>query len=144
SSGGEPLAERLLACLSAAQSAGGDRRGQQSASVLVVRAGGGYGGTSDRLVDLRVDDHPTPIVELRRLYRIHQRLFGITPREQWIEVTDELQGEIEERLRAKGYVETPLIDAFNAWAGTENLEERVDGLSSVDHVVLQALRDEAG
>jgi uncharacterized Ntn-hydrolase superfamily protein len=140
--GREPLAERLLACLAAAQSAGGDRRGQQSASVLVVRKGGGYGGGSDRLVDLRVDDHPTPIAELVRLYGIHQRLFGATPREQWIEVSDELQGEIGERLRARGYEQPELLDAFNAWAGTENLEERVDGLSTIDPVVLEALRDE--
>src|ERR687893_400375 len=59
-----PLAERLLACLAAAQAAGGDRRGQQSASLLVVERDGGYAGLSDAVVDLRVDDHPDPIVEL--------------------------------------------------------------------------------
>src|ERR687883_520693 len=59
-----PLAERLLECLAAAQAAGGDRRGQQSAALLVVERDGGYGGLSDTLVDLRVDDHPAPVDEL--------------------------------------------------------------------------------
>ena len=140
---GKPLAERLLARLSAAQAAGGDRRGQQSASLLVVRKEGGYGGMSDRVVDLRVDDHPTPIVEIERLYRIHQRLFGVTSREHWIEVNDELQGEISKRLRSAGYEQPSLLEAFNAWAGTENLEERVDGLTFIDPVVLGALRGDA-
>jgi uncharacterized Ntn-hydrolase superfamily protein len=135
-----PLAERLLACLQAAQQAGGDRRGQQSASLLVVRHEGGYGGMSDRIVDLRVDDHPSPIVELDRLFRIHQMLFGTTPREQWLPVDDELREEIGERLRRLGYEQGALQDAFDAWVGTENLEERAAGLTHVDPVVLAALR----
>lgn len=65
-----PLAGRLLAALEAGQEAGGDSRGQQSAALLVVRAGGGYGGFNDRYCDLRVDDHPRPIEELRRLYNL--------------------------------------------------------------------------
>src|SRR5215468_5713657 len=58
---GAPLAERLLDCLDAAQSAGGDRRGQQSSALLVVERDGGYAGLSDSVVDLRVDDHPVPV-----------------------------------------------------------------------------------
>src|SRR5688500_14020635 len=65
-----PLGEHLLECLAAAQAAGGDRRGQQSAALIVVEKEAGYGALSDTLVDLRVDDHATPIDELRRLYRI--------------------------------------------------------------------------
>ncbi|MDQ4041017.1 MAG: DUF1028 domain-containing protein, partial [Actinomycetota bacterium] len=68
-----PLPERLLACLAAAQAAGGDRRGQQSASLLVVERDGGYAGLSDVVLDLRVDDHEQPIAELRRLVDIHLR-----------------------------------------------------------------------
>jgi uncharacterized Ntn-hydrolase superfamily protein len=64
------LASRLVMALAAGQAAGGDRRGRQSASVLVVRAGGGYMGVSDRYVDLHVEDHPAPIRELRRLLDI--------------------------------------------------------------------------
>jgi uncharacterized Ntn-hydrolase superfamily protein len=70
-----PLADRLLAALAAGQDAGGDRRGRQSAALLVVRDGWGYGGFNDRFRDLRVDDHPTPIKELRRVLDVHRRVF---------------------------------------------------------------------
>ena len=72
--GEEEFAAKLLAVLSAGQEAGGDRRGQQSAALLVAREGGGCGGTSDFLVDLRIDDHADPIGELKRLYMLHGRL----------------------------------------------------------------------
>ena len=78
-SAGRPFAERLLASLAAAEAAGGDRRGRQSAALYVVRKDGGYGGTSDVAADLRVDDHPQPIEELERIYRLHDLLFGHTP-----------------------------------------------------------------
>src|SRR5207302_1553819 len=84
--GSGPLAERLLDCLDAAQAAGGDRRGQQSAALLVVERGGGYAGLSDEVVDLRVEDHERPLEELRRLYRLHEALFGETPRDEWLTV----------------------------------------------------------
>ena len=72
--GEEGFAETLLSVLAAGQAAGGDRRGRQSAALLVAREGGGCGGTSDYLADLRVDDHTDPIEELQRLYRLHARL----------------------------------------------------------------------
>lgn len=137
---GRPLAERLLDALGAAQAAGGDRRGQQSAALLVVRKDGGYMGTSDAVADLRVDDHPAPIEELRRIYEMHDLLFGSTPREEWLEVDEQLAAELRERLDALGY-DGPLPEAFAAWAGTENLEERVDGIDHIDPVVLAELRN---
>src|SRR5205807_8657327 len=106
-----PLAQRLLGCLEAAQSAGGDRRGQQSAALLVVEKDGGYAGLSDTLVDLRVDDHARPIEELRRIYRIHDALFGRTPPEEWLDVDGALAAELGERLAALGY-DGELADAF--------------------------------
>jgi len=69
------LGMRLIEALEAGEQAGGDRRGRQSAALLVVREHGGYSGFNDRLVDLRVDDHPRPIQELKRLYRIHEQTF---------------------------------------------------------------------
>ena len=72
----QPFVDRLLAALRAGQAAGGDSRGQQSAALLVVRPGGGFGGYSDRAVDLRVDDHPAPISELARLVALHRETFG--------------------------------------------------------------------
>jgi len=130
-----PLVQRLLECLVAAQAAGGDRRGQQSASVLVVQRNGGYAGLSDTLVDLRVDDHERPIEELRRIYAIHRRLFEVSPREDWVPLEGELRTEVDERLRRLGY------DSLGSWAGVENLEERVDGGDAIDPVVLDALRE---
>jgi uncharacterized Ntn-hydrolase superfamily protein len=134
-----PLAERLLDCLDAAQAAGGDRRGQQSAALLVVERDGGYAGLSDEVVDLRVDEHPKPLEELRRIYVMHQAIFGKTPREQWVEVDGALADELRERLAKLGY-EGELDNALFTWAGNENLEERVDGVESVDPVVLEELR----
>ena len=139
-SSGRPLAERLLDCLAAAEAAGGDRRGRQSAALLVVRKDGGYGGTSDVAVDLRVDDHPEPIGELARIYRLHDLLFGETPEAEWLDVDDELGAELRERLAALGYEQTELAEALAAWAGTENLEERVRGGGRIDPVVLEQLR----
>jgi uncharacterized Ntn-hydrolase superfamily protein len=137
--GGKPLAERLLDCLDAAQAAGGDSRGKQSAALLVVEAGGGYAGLSDVLVDLRVDDHAEPLAELRRLYELHQLLFGRTPAEEWLELEEGLRAELEERLARAGFGR-PLEEALPAWAGRENLEMRVDGIERIDPVLLAELR----
>jgi uncharacterized Ntn-hydrolase superfamily protein len=131
---GAPLADRLLDCLDAAEAAGGDRRGRQSAALLVVERDGGYAGLSDVLVDLRVDDHPDPLVELRRLYGIHDLLFGTTPPEEWLAVDAELRAELADRLARLGH--RTLAD----WAGVANLEERVTGEDLIDPVVLAELR----
>jgi uncharacterized Ntn-hydrolase superfamily protein len=136
---GRPLAERLLDCLDAAQAAGGDRRGQQSSALLVVERDGGYAGLSDSVVDLRVDEHELPLEELRRIYAMHQAIFGETPREEWLEVDDALGQELRQRLGRLGY-DGDLGESFFAWAGKENLEERVDGVERVDPVVLEELR----
>jgi len=136
---GAPLAERLLDCLDAAQAAGGDSRGQQSAALLVVEREGGYANLSDSVVDLRVDEHDRPLEELRRIYVMHQAIFGKTLPEDWLEVDAELAEELRERLGRLGHDEE-LGDALFAWAGNENLEERVDGVERVDPVVLDELR----
>ena len=135
-----PLAERLLDCLDAAQAAGGDRRGQQSAALLVVEENGGYAQLSDTVVELRVEDHERPLEELRRIYRIHEALFGETPRDEWLTVDAALANELRERLAKLGY-DGELEDAFNRWAGNVNLEERVDGVAEIDPVVLEELRE---
>jgi uncharacterized Ntn-hydrolase superfamily protein len=139
STGGKPLAERLLDCLDAAQAAGGDRRGQQSAALLVVEKDAGYAQLSDVVVELRVDDHERPLEELRRIYQLHDAMFGNTPKEEWLDVDDVLRAELTERLAAMGYA-GELERAFTDWAGTENYEKRVEGVEQVDPVVLEALR----
>jgi uncharacterized Ntn-hydrolase superfamily protein len=135
-----PLERRLIECLAAAQAAGGDRRGQQSASLLVVERNGGYAQLSDLVVDLRVDDHPRPVEELRRIYALHDRLFGSTPREEWLPLEGTLRDEVRERLTKLGY-EEELAAALLDWAGVENLEERVDGGGAIDPIVLESLRE---
>ena len=135
SSSDRPLAVRLLDCLDAAQAAGGDSRGQQSAAILVVGPEQGYAGLSDVFVDLRVDDHERPLEELRRLFGLHQQLFGATPRSRWLTADAGLRREIADRLAVLGY------ERLEDWAGVANLEERiVEGEDRVDPVVLDALR----
>ena len=120
--------------LAAGQAAGGDKRGQQSAALIVVEQDCGYAGLSDVLVDLRVDDHQAPIEELRRLHGLHRQLFGSTPRNEWLPVDDELRAELDEHLARLGY------ERLEEWAGAANLEERVDGDDEIDPVVLNELR----
>jgi uncharacterized Ntn-hydrolase superfamily protein len=136
---GHPLAERLLDCLDAAQAAGGDSRGQQSAALLVVQKEGGYAKLSDSVVDLRVDDHERPLGELRRLYGLHQEIYGVTPRADWVPLDEALRDEVHARLSRLGY-EGDLDAAFATWAAAENLELRVDGIERIDPVVLEHLR----
>src|ERR671922_198199 len=119
--------------------AGGDSRGQQSAALLVVEKDGGYAGLWDVVFDLRVDDHPRPLEDLRRLHGLHVQLFGETPRDEWLPVGAELAAELRDRLARVGF-EDELEKALPAWAGQENLEERVDGVDAIDPVVLEELR----
>jgi uncharacterized Ntn-hydrolase superfamily protein len=134
-----PLAVRLIDCLAAAQKAGGDSRGQQSSALLVVERDGGYARMSDTVVELRVEDHERPIDELRRIYGLHDEIFGKTPRKLWLDVDDELATELRERLAKLGH-EGELEEAFVQWSGKENLQDRVDGVEQIDPVVLEALR----
>ena len=134
-----PLAERLIDCLAAAQAAGGDSRGQQSSALLIVEKDGGYAQMSDVVVELRVEDHKRPIEELRRIYVLHDEIFGVTPRDKWLDVDDALAAELRDRLAKLGY-DGELSEAFPSWAGKENFEDRVDGTEQIDPVVLEALR----
>lgn len=135
-----PLVHRLLDALAAGDGAGGDRRGRQSACVIVRQRGAGYGGNNDILVDVRVDDHPEPVPELVRLHDIHELLFGTTPQEELIPL-EQVQAEVGERLAALGF-EGELEPALASWAGSENLEERLHP-GRVDPVVLRVLRESA-
>lgn len=140
----EPLARRLLDALAAGDKAGGDKRGRQSAGLFVVGDEGGYGGGDDVLVDLRVDDHETPIPELARLLTIHEMLFGKPRPEDLMPLTGALAEEVRSLLGAQGFiagdVTTSELDRVLAvWAGVENLEERLNP-GKLDPVVLEHLR----
>lgn len=134
-----PLERRLLAALAAGDRAGGDSRGRQSAALLVVRDGAGYGGNDDIAADLRVDDHPAPIEELARLLDLSELYLTASTEEEKVPVDEPLRAELEERASALGHRD------FAAWVGTENYEMRVaDDGSWIDVRVLAALREAAG
>ncbi len=145
------LAARLVAALAAGQAAGGDRRGQESAALLVVRAGGGYGGLNDRYIDLRVDDHPRPIDELARLLELHRLYLGHTNSEDLLAIDDNLARELQQLMARRGY-SVPVTGvwdeasrkAFREFAGVENLEERLQDGPFIDRVVLKFLRERFG
>ena len=140
---GERLAYRLLAALRAGDEAGGERRGRQSAALLVVAKGMGYGGTSDVVVDLRVDDHPAPVTELGRLLEMHTLYFERPDPATLLGLDGPLAAEVRERLTAAGFEPgssaAELDEALASWAGVENLEERIVA-GSIDPLVLAHLR----
>jgi len=128
------LAHRLYSALLAADRAGGDRRGRQSAALYVVSEDGGYGGGSDVLVDLRVDDHHDPVPELGRLLALHDLYFGTPDPDPLLPLTGELLDEVQDRLLRLGY------ETLDAWAGVENYEERIVK-DCIDPIVLDKLRE---
>jgi uncharacterized Ntn-hydrolase superfamily protein len=136
---GHPLARRLLAALAAGDRAGGDRRGRQSAALLVAQRRGGYGGTSDIAVDLRVDDDAQPVSTLDRLLGLHELHFTKPDPGDLLPLDGELATEVRDRLGALGYADESLDAALASWAGVENLEERVVA-AHIDPLVLEQLR----
>ncbi len=128
------LADRLVAALAAGQSAGGDRRGQQSAAVLVVRSEGGYGGHNDRYLDLRVDDDPAPIARLKALVDLHHLFFKPPAPGEMIAIEGELVREVQHILQWAEFYDGPITGEYDAptrkalrdLVGNENFEERFD------------------
>ena len=140
------LAGRLLAALDAGEQAGGDSRGKQAAALLVVREGGGYGGDNDRVLDLRVDDHPEPIRELIRLRSLHTLYFGETRPEDVVAVDGDVKGEVETSLIRLGYIEEGtddevLLDSLSVFIRTENFEEREQERGYLDRAVLEFMKE---
>lgn len=145
-----PLAARLLAALAAGDRAGGDRRGRQSAALLVVKERGGYGGFTDRFIDLRVDDHVDPVAELERLYQIWRLYFEKPDPAARLPLRGELLRNVQELLRTLGYYQGPIHGqwdeatrrAYATMLGNENFEERIPlDADWIDPAVLDYLRD---
>jgi uncharacterized Ntn-hydrolase superfamily protein len=132
------LARRMHATLLAGDRAGGDRRGRQSAALLVVAKGRGYGGTSDVVADLRVDDHADPVVELGRLLDLHALYFDKPDPAALLDLVGDLAEEVRTRLAGLGHA-GELDAALADWAGIENLEERIVP-GRIDPLVLAHLR----
>ncbi len=142
------LCDRLVAALAAGQAAGGDSRGQESAALLVVRERGGYEGFNDRFIDLRVDDHPQPIDELRRILQLHKLYFFRTEPGDIIAIDQELAVELQRLLTTSGDYQGSITgsydestrNAFRKFSGRENLEERWFEDARIDRVVLEFMR----
>jgi uncharacterized Ntn-hydrolase superfamily protein len=146
------LWDRLVAALVAGQEAGGDSRGQQSAALLVVRENGGYAGRNDRFIDLRVDDHPAPIAELRRLLDLHKLyLFSSEPADL-LQIDEGITRELQRMLQRQGHFNSPASGVYDEATqaamrrliGIENLEERWREGDRIDRVVLEFLRQKFG
>lgn len=142
-----PLSDRLLAALHVAQQAGGDKRGQQSAALIVEKARGGYGGFNDRYVDLRVDDHVAPIDELARLLQLHKLYFFAAEPQDIVDVDDALGAELVHELHRVGALgpQHSIFDAaaretLAAYMHVENLENRVRNDGRIDRQTLDYLR----
>ena len=143
------LPDRLLAALLAGQKAGGDRRGQQSAALLVVREGGGLGGFNDRYVDLRVDDHIAPIEELAHLLKLRNLYLGETDPNNLVKIEGKVASEIQEILTRTGYYQGPATGAYDAGTkqalselvSIENLGERWRDDDLLDGVILDFVQE---
>jgi len=141
------LADRLLAALVAGQAGGGDKRGMQSAALLVVRAGAGYLGANDRYIDIRVYDAPDPIKELQRLYELHKLYFFTTDSADLISITPPVQKELEAILIEKKWLDAPQTSVNQAFLTAlanfmywENYDVRVRMDGKIDRVVLEDIR----
>jgi uncharacterized Ntn-hydrolase superfamily protein len=144
------LADRLVAALTAAQSRGGDKRGQQSAALVIEKFRGGYASFNDRYVDLRVDDHPAPIAELSRLLDMHKLYFFSPAPEDLIEVDAEVGSEIARELvrvgalrASTGSYDDAARNALISFMHIENLENRVRDDGRIDRQTLDYLRSAA-
>ncbi len=147
------LAHRLVEALAAGQRAGGDSRGQQSAALLVVREGGGYGGFNDRMIDLRVDEHPQPITELARLLDYYELLFLKPLPEDLLPIDGALATELQQLLTRSGDYTGPVTGIFDdatfqaleRYGARENLEERLLHDSNdqrLDRKVIEYMREQ--
>lgn len=142
------LCDRLLAALVAGDAAGGDKRGRQSAALLVVREGGGYEGRNDRYIDLRVDDHADPIAELQRLFAVWDDTMLIR-NDPLLDATPELIADLQRRLasvgrfagEAAGDYDAATRQALADWAGQYNLEGRLREDDLISQHLVRELRD---
>ncbi|MBM4160078.1 MAG: DUF1028 domain-containing protein [Ignavibacteria bacterium] len=147
------LADRLLAALVAAGRAGGDRRGEQSAALLIKRKGAGYDGTTDDLIDISIYDHPQPLQELERLYKLHKLYFFRTEPKNLMKIDAALCRELQTILSAEAYkgfkfYSGPVNGVFDAqtkkalqdFMGWENYDVRIRDDDQIDREVLEDIR----
>ncbi len=142
------LCDRLLAALVAGDQAGGDRRGRQSAALLVVREGGGYEGGNDRYIDLRVDDHPDAVTEMVRLFAVWDDTM-LVRNDPLLAASAELVADVQRRLSAlgrfhgepSGVLDQATRDGLEDFAGTYNLEGRLREDDQLSQLLVREIRD---
>ncbi|PYZ99243.1 fimbrial assembly protein FimA [Alteribacter lacisalsi] len=145
------LAERLIQALDQAQEAGGDSRGKQSAALFVVQEEGGYGGYNDRKYDLRVDDHPDPIRELKRLLELHSLYFSRPNPNELLDIKEDVLVDVQHLLREEGLLDTtydtynPAVkEALKTYFLQENFDERWQESDKIDPYVLTYMKNKPG
>jgi len=147
------LADKLVAALVAAGKAGGDRRGEESAALLVKRAGAGYDGTTDDYIDISVYDNPKPLLELERLYKLHKLYFFRSDPKNLIDIDADICRELQEIMSNKAYkgfvfYDGPINGVFDAktkkalqdFMGWENYDVRIRQDDQIDKEVLTDIR----
>lgn len=142
------LAERLIHALHMAQEAGGDRRGQQSAALLVVRKNAGYGGHDDRYVDISIYDHQHPMEELKRLYEIHRLTYFKSETKNLITIDSTIAKELQTIMQNNGFYKGDIHGMFDQasqkglhdFMGWENYDERMRDDNLIDIEVLDDIR----
>jgi uncharacterized Ntn-hydrolase superfamily protein len=142
------LPERLFAALDAGSRAGGDRRGRQSAALLVVRPKSGYGGLNDRWMDYRVDDHLNPVAKLGELLELHQLYFGRSTKAQRVKLVGDVVRDLQKMMKGLGYYaptngkyDEATREAFRVFIDNENFEERASPDAGwIDRPVLEYLK----
>lgn len=147
------LADRLVAALVAGGKAGGDRRGEQSAALLVKRRGGSYDGTTDDYIDISIYDHPTPLKELERLYALHKLFFFRSDEKNLLVIDNLICRELQTILgdtKYKGHqfyagpvhgvFDAATLKALNDFMGWENYDVRMRNDNRIDREVLEDIR----
>ncbi|MHA1926179.1 MAG: DUF1028 domain-containing protein [Candidatus Thorarchaeota archaeon] len=145
------LIDRLFAALDAGHAAGGDRRGMQSAAILVVRKEGGYEGGNDRYVDVRVDDHPKPIEELERIFALYDMtLLNREDPSRLYRIQGDISLKIQEALVSQGFLEAvdkefsaAAVSALREWVNTNNFENKWREDGTIWQSVLEYLLEES-
>jgi uncharacterized Ntn-hydrolase superfamily protein len=142
------LADKLVAALVAGGKAGGDRRGEQSAALLVVRKGAGYQGQLDNFIDISVYDHPHPLQELERLYQMHKLYFFKSDPKNLMQIDESLCRELQQIMKDRGFYKGEVTGAFDNetrknlqdFMYWENYDERVRNDDQIDTEVVQDIR----
>jgi len=151
------LADRLMAALKAGQAGGGDKRGMQSAALLVVRKNGGYLGANDRFIDIRVYDAPDPIAELERLLALHKLHFFPSLPGDLVPITPDIVARLEPIMlaepvgqprkwlaRPQGSATPEFIEALKKFMYWENYDVRVRTDGKIDRVALDDILNKRG